>query len=112
MSMSSVPCGMGKRGEGIDTSTFYSSGYVRDRSKVKVWELSSRRCIASAVPIKRCFLSHLAGPPALGTPYQLTRIVVTHACRKLTEVRSAARPRTESRLPSRRLQATGGDSHL
>src|SRR5262249_40143636 len=28
--------GMGKRGEGIDTSSFYSSGYARDRSKVKV----------------------------------------------------------------------------
>jgi len=25
--MSSVPCGMGKRGEGIDTSSFYSSAY-------------------------------------------------------------------------------------
>jgi hypothetical protein len=34
--MSSVPCGMGKRGEGIDTSSFYSIEYVRDRSKVKV----------------------------------------------------------------------------
>jgi hypothetical protein len=30
---------MGKRGEGIDTSSFYSSGYALDRSKVKVWEL-------------------------------------------------------------------------
>jgi hypothetical protein len=37
--MSSVPCGMGKRGEGIDTSTFYISIYARDRSKVKVWEV-------------------------------------------------------------------------
>jgi hypothetical protein len=32
---------MGKRGEGIDTSSFYSSGsgYALDRSKVKVWEV-------------------------------------------------------------------------
>ena len=29
-------------------------------------------------------LCHVAGPPALGTPYHLTRIVVTHACRILT----------------------------
>jgi len=29
---------MGKRGEGIDTSSFYSSEYAQDRSKVKVWE--------------------------------------------------------------------------
>src|SRR6201995_5004019 len=38
ISMSSVPCGMGKRGEGIDTSSFDSSGYPQDRSKVKVWK--------------------------------------------------------------------------
>jgi len=30
---------MGKRGEGIYTSSFYTSGYTRDRSKVKVWEV-------------------------------------------------------------------------
>jgi hypothetical protein len=29
---------MGKRGEGIDTSNFYGSAYIRDTSKVKVWE--------------------------------------------------------------------------
>jgi hypothetical protein len=39
---------MGKRGDGIDTSTFYRSGYARDRSKGKVWELNNRRCITSA----------------------------------------------------------------
>src|SRR5690242_19823220 len=38
--MSKVPCGMGKRGDGIDTSTFYTSIYARHRSKVKVWERS------------------------------------------------------------------------
>jgi len=50
--MSSVPCGMGKRGDGIDTSSFYSSIYARDRSKVKVWE-----------PACGCF-HRCPGPPA------------------------------------------------
>jgi len=38
------------------------------------------------VPIKCRSLCHVVGPPALGTPYQLPRIVVTHVCRKLTFV--------------------------
>src|SRR5437763_1117305 len=33
--MSSVPCGMGKRGDGMYTSSFDTSGYAQDRSKVK-----------------------------------------------------------------------------
>src|SRR5579872_5714596 len=41
--MSSVPCGIGKRGGGIDTSTFYHSRYNWNRSKVKV---SARRASA------------------------------------------------------------------
>jgi hypothetical protein len=32
-----------------------------------------------------CFLCHAAaGPPALGTPYQLPQATITHPCRKLT----------------------------
>ena len=33
---------MGKRGEGIDTSSFYSSGYAGDRSNVKAWDRKER----------------------------------------------------------------------
>src|SRR5438874_6560230 len=36
ISMSSVPCGIGKRDEAIDASTFDWSVYGSDRSKVKV----------------------------------------------------------------------------
>jgi hypothetical protein len=32
---------LGKRGEGIDTSSFYSSGYALDRSKIKVCDQAS-----------------------------------------------------------------------
>jgi hypothetical protein len=32
---------MGKRGDGIDTSTFYRSAYIVDKSKVKVSEQPS-----------------------------------------------------------------------
>jgi hypothetical protein len=42
---------MGKRGEGIDTSSFYHSGYALDRSKVKVWEvLVSSHTLKSDLP--------------------------------------------------------------
>src|SRR5437773_679518 len=34
--MSSVPCGMGNREDGMDTSSFYHSSSYYDRSKVKV----------------------------------------------------------------------------
>jgi hypothetical protein len=44
------------------------------------------------VPIKCRSLCHVVGPPALGTPYQLPRIVVTHVCRKLTPSSCSAVP--------------------
>src|SRR5579872_5567344 len=55
ISMSSVPCGIGKRGEGIDTSSFYRSAYnqIGRRSRrslgvagVSDWGFSLKRWLA------------------------------------------------------------------
>src|SRR5580658_6458218 len=75
ISMSSVPCGMGKRGDGIDTSTFYHLAYILDRSKIKVseqqnceadglWAVSGRACHCSMIGAHATIPSPIRGMAA------------------------------------------------
>src|SRR5205809_1126524 len=102
--MSSVPCGMGKRGDGIDTSTFYHSEYdtMGRRSRYEIaagsfpWRLRGE-CRTASRP-----LAHIGNPPAseiltlgigreLMVNYGAMKVVYTSSERFMNEMIAAIR---------------------